>query len=123
MHPTPIGLASLDGGHLNPRYVQVETTVPEQMNKLLAGVPTTIEVKGLELNTSLVRDPEVSPDRLIVWDWGRFKNPMGEKEVNFISSPPLPSPPREYQAKEEGAPSDRHRKRWLCNIQDAASGF
>ena len=52
-----------------------------QVNKLLQGIPTTVDVKGLQLNTSLVRDPEVTPNRLIVRDWGRFKNPASVLEV------------------------------------------
>lgn len=60
----------------------MKTTVPDQINKLLQGVPTTVEVKGLQLNTSLVQDPEVTPDRLIVRDWGRFKNPSSVSEVS-----------------------------------------
>lgn len=52
-----------------------------QINELLQGVPTTVVVKGLQLNTSLVKDPELTPDRLVVWDWGQFKNPVDAKEV------------------------------------------
>lgn len=64
-------------------HLQVKTTVPDQINVLLQGIPTTVEVKGLQLNTSLVQDPEVTPDRLIVRDWGRFKNPVQVSEVSL----------------------------------------
>ena len=64
---------------------QVESTVPGQINQLLLGVPTTVNVKGLQLNTSLVQDPEITPSRLIVRDWGQFKNPAGVSEVSMTS--------------------------------------
>lgn len=64
---------------------QVESTVPAQINQLLLGVPTTVNVKGLQLNTSLVQDPEITPSRLVIRDWGRFKNPAGVSEVSMPS--------------------------------------
>lgn len=62
---------------------QVSTTVPSQINALLDGVPTIVHVKGLDLNTSLARSPKVTPDRLILWDWGRFQNPNHKLQVTF----------------------------------------
>lgn len=56
-------------------WEQVTTTVPGVVNKLLLGVPTTVDVQGLQLNTSLARSPAVTPQKLTVWDWGRFQNP------------------------------------------------
>ena len=64
---------------------QVKSTVPNQINQLLLGVPTTVNVKGLQLNTSLVQDPEITPSRLVIRDWGRFKNPAGVSEVSMLS--------------------------------------
>ena len=61
---------------------QLTTTVPAEVNKLMMGIPTTVTVKGLKLNTSLARDPSVTADRLIVWDWGRFQNPGNRWQVS-----------------------------------------
>ena len=44
------------------------------------GIPTTVDVKGLELNTSMVGDPEVTAAQLAVRDWGRFQSPSGTRE-------------------------------------------
>ncbi len=57
---------------------QVTQKVPQLANGFLAGIPKTIDVKGLELNISLAGDPLVTPEALIVRDWGRFQNPNGE---------------------------------------------
>lgn len=63
--------------------LQVTTTIPAILDGLLAGVPTVVEVKGLQLNVSLAADPAVSKDRLVVRDWGRFQNPDGRLQVIF----------------------------------------
>jgi hypothetical protein len=55
----------------------VTQKVPQLANSFLQGIPKTVDVKGLELNISLAGDPEVTPDALIVSDWGRFQNPSG----------------------------------------------
>ena len=60
--------------------------VPQLANGVLAGIPTTINVKGLELNISLAGDPLVTPEALVIRDWGRFQNPGGQSsgEADFI---------------------------------------
>lgn len=57
--------------------LQVTQKVPQLANGFLAGIPTTIDVKGLELNISLAGDPVVTPEALVIRDWGRFQNPGG----------------------------------------------
>lgn len=54
----------------------------------MLGIPTTVTIKGLELNTSLARDPSVTADRLIVWDWGRFQNPGNRWQVRQPDADP-----------------------------------
>ena len=58
------------------RAWQVTQRVPEVGNTLLAGIPRTLDVKGLELNISLAGDPLVTADALVVRDWGRFQSPF-----------------------------------------------
>jgi hypothetical protein len=55
---------------------QVTQRVPEIGNALLAGIPRTLDVKGLELNISLAGDPLVRADSLVIRDWGRFQSPF-----------------------------------------------
>lgn len=45
------------------------------MNKLLAGVPTIVDLEGFQFNTSLAGDPIVEPSQITVRDWGRFRLP------------------------------------------------
>lgn len=58
--------------------LQVTQKVPQLANGVLAGIPRTIDVKGLELNISLAGDPLVTPEALVIRDWGRFQNPGGQ---------------------------------------------
>ena len=51
--------------------------IPDEGNKLAGGIPTLADVKGLQLNVSLAGDPEVTPARLLLRDWGRFQSPRG----------------------------------------------
>ena len=60
------------------------TTIPGIVDGLLAGLPTTVDVKGLQLNVSLATDPSVSADELIIQDWGRFQNPEDRWQVNML---------------------------------------
>ena len=53
-------------------------TLPTEVNKLLAGVPTIVELDGFQFNTSLAGNPIVRPDRITVKDWGRFRLPSQE---------------------------------------------
>ncbi|KAL3135494.1 hypothetical protein ABBQ38_005974 [Trebouxia sp. C0009 RCD-2024] len=57
---------------------QVTATLPTEVNKLLAGVPTIVELDRFQLNTSLAGNPIVEPDRITVKDWGRFRLPSQE---------------------------------------------
>ncbi|CAL8464093.1 g3628 [Coccomyxa elongata] len=57
---------------------QVTQKVPQLANGLLAGIPRTVDVKGLELNISLAGNPLVTPEALVIRDWGRFQNPGGQ---------------------------------------------
>ncbi len=58
--------------------LQVTQKVPQLANGLLGGIPRTVNVKGLELNISLAGDPLVTPEALVIRDWGRFQNPGGQ---------------------------------------------
>ena len=53
-------------------------TLPTQVNILLAGVPTIVDLDGFQFNTSLAGDPIVKPDRITVKHWGRFRLPSEE---------------------------------------------
>ena len=53
-------------------------TLPTQVNILLAGVPTIVDLDGFQFNTSLAGNPIVKPDRITVKDWGRFRLPSEE---------------------------------------------
>lgn len=66
--------------------VQVTQKVPELANSLLAGIPETVDVKGMELNISLAGDPIVTPEALTIRDWGRFQNPSGQSSGDRITS-------------------------------------
>lgn len=57
---------------------QVTATLPTQVNILLAGVPTIVDLDGFQFNTSLAGNPIVKPDRITVKDWGRFRLPSEE---------------------------------------------
>ena len=57
--------------------MQVTARIPDEGNKLAGGIPTVADVKGLQLNVSLAGDPEVTPARLLLRDWGRFQSPRG----------------------------------------------
>jgi len=57
---------------------QVTETLPVEVDKLLAGIPTIVDLQGLQFNTSLAGDPVVEPDRITVKDWGRFRLPSKE---------------------------------------------
>ncbi|KAK9795589.1 hypothetical protein WJX73_000211 [Symbiochloris irregularis] len=59
---------------------QVALMLPTMVNQVLAGVPTTVDVKGLQLNTSMQGDPGVTAQQLVVQDWGRFQSPSGAWE-------------------------------------------
>ena len=52
---------------------QITLTLPREVNKLLAGVPTIVDLEGFQLNTSLAGDPIVEPTQITVKDWGRFR--------------------------------------------------
>lgn len=52
---------------------QITMTLPSEVNKLLAGVPTTVDLEGFHFNTSLAGDPIVEPTQITVKDWGRFR--------------------------------------------------
>lgn len=54
-------------------YRQITLTLPREVNKLLAGVPTVVSLEGFEFNTSLAGDPIVLPTQITVKDWGRFR--------------------------------------------------
>ncbi|CAL5226835.1 g9699 [Coccomyxa viridis] len=54
---------------------QVTQKVPMLANNILQGIPTTLDVKGLELNISLAGDPLVTQDALVIRDWGQFQSP------------------------------------------------
>ena len=60
-----------------PLRAQVTARIPDEGNKLAGGIPTVADVKGLQLNVSLAGDPEVTPARLLLRDWGRFQSPRG----------------------------------------------
>ncbi|KAK9814626.1 hypothetical protein WJX72_008927 [[Myrmecia] bisecta] len=55
----------------------ITNQLPKEVNKLLLGVPITVDVKGFQLNTSMAGDPLVSAANLQVSDWGRFQSPAG----------------------------------------------
>ena len=57
--------------------MQVTARIPDEGNKLAGGIPTVADVRGLQLNVSLAGDPEVTPARLLLRDWGRFQSPRG----------------------------------------------
>ncbi|KAL0019414.1 hypothetical protein WJX77_011586 [Trebouxia sp. C0004] len=57
---------------------QVTETLPIEVDNLLAGIPTIVDLQGLQFNTSLAGDPVVEPDRITVKDWGRFRLPSKE---------------------------------------------
>ena len=57
--------------------MQVTARIPDEGNKLAGGIPMVADVKGLQLNVSLAGDPEVTPARLLLRDWGRFQSPRG----------------------------------------------
>ena len=57
---------------------QITATLPTQVNILLAGVPTIVDLDGFQFNTSLAGDPVVEPDHITVKDWGRFRLPSAE---------------------------------------------
>ena len=52
---------------------QITLTLPREVNKLLAGVPTVVDLEGFQFNTSLAGDPIVEPTQITVKDWGRFR--------------------------------------------------
>ena len=60
------------------RDAQVTREVPAAVTRLLAGLPLTVDVKGLELNISLAGSPQISEEKLVVRDWGRFQSPSGQ---------------------------------------------
>eukprot|EP00891_Asterochloris_glomerata_P008848 jgi/Astpho2/8848/fgenesh1_pg.00129_%23_34_t len=62
------------------QYVKsaIESSVADQVNKLLLGIPTVVKLHGFTLNTSLAGQPEVTADHLRVQDWGEFE--MGPDE-------------------------------------------
>ena len=57
---------------------QVTATLPTEVNKLLVGVPTIVDLDGFQFNTSLAGDPIVEPDHITIKDWGRFRLPSEE---------------------------------------------
>lgn len=57
---------------------QITATLPTEVNKLLAGVPTIVGLDGFQLNTSLAGNPIVEPDHITIKDWGRFRLPSAE---------------------------------------------
>lgn len=57
---------------------QITATLPTQVNILLAGVPTIVDLDGFQFNTSLAGDPIVEPASITVKDWGRFRLPSEE---------------------------------------------
>ena len=60
----------------------------------MQGIPTLIDVKGLQLNASLDGDPAVSAQQLLVRDWGRFQSPSGTwEECPYRRAAPLDPPP------------------------------
>lgn len=62
------------------------------MNKLLAGVPTIVELDGFQFNTSLAGNPIVEPDRITVKDWGRFRLPSEECPYQRTALGTAPAP-------------------------------
>ena len=59
-------------------FRQVTATLPTEVNKLLAGIPTIVGLDGFQLNTSLAGNPIVEPDHITIKDWGRFRLPSAE---------------------------------------------
>lgn len=57
---------------------QITEVLPTEVDKLLAGVPTIVDLGGLQFNTSLAGDPVVEADHITVKDWGRFRLPSQE---------------------------------------------
>lgn len=44
------------------------------------GVPTVVDVQGLQLNTSMDGNPLITALEMSVQDWGRFQSPGGAWE-------------------------------------------
>ena len=71
---------------------------------MLQGVPTLVDVKGLQLNTSMDGDPAVSAQQLLVRDWGRFQSPQGSWE----ECPYKRAAPMTYHCQDQSGP-DRNQ--------------
>ena len=46
----------------------------------MQGVPTVVDVQGLQLNTSMDGNPLITALEMSVQDWGRFQSPGGAWE-------------------------------------------
>ncbi|TPX44382.1 hypothetical protein SeLEV6574_g04540 [Synchytrium endobioticum] len=67
----------------------IKETLPQEANKILGGMPRTVDIIGAQLNTSIADNPSIQPDAAVMHVYGLFQSPSSREFEECPYSPTL----------------------------------